>query len=175
MNKKKRFEEMFNQMFPKVKSFARKILQSEEDAEDISQDVFVKLWNAPEIWEKDENWNSYIYTIARNLIYNHLKHQTVEQKFYQQADSETEYRWVADDIYNALYAKELRILIKLTVSHMPEQRRKCFYLSRQEEMSHAEIAEQLGISVRTVERHIHLALGDLKQATRLRKRRIIES
>jgi len=46
---------------------------------------------------------------------------------------------------------------------MPEQRRKVFLMSRQEDMSHTEIAERLGISIRTVERHIYLALGELKK------------
>lgn len=163
MSKKEKFEQLFNEMFPKVKSFARKILQSEEDAEDIAQDVFVKLWNSPEVWEENENWNSYVYTMTRNHIYNYLKHKVVEQKYQQQTDPEDYDYYGSDDIHDQLYAKELRLLIKLTISRMPEQRRKVFCMSRQEEMSHAEIAEKLGISVRTVERHIYLALGELKE------------
>lgn len=48
--KKKKFEQFFILTFPKVKAFAWKILHSEEDAEDIAQDIFVKLWDNPEIW-----------------------------------------------------------------------------------------------------------------------------
>lgn len=47
MNKQEKFEQIFYEIFPKVKAFAWKILQSEEDAEDIAQDVFAKLWNTP--------------------------------------------------------------------------------------------------------------------------------
>lgn len=68
--KKKKFEQFFILTFPKVKAFAWKILRSEEDAEDIAQDIFVKLWDNPEIWENKETWDSYIYTMARNQIYN---------------------------------------------------------------------------------------------------------
>ena len=68
-----------------------------------------------------------------------------------------------DDIHDQLYTKELQLLIKLTIERMPEQRRKVFLMSRQEDMSHTEIAERLGISIRTVERHIYLALGELKK------------
>lgn len=49
MNKQEKFEQIFYEIFPKVKAFAWKILQSEEDAEDIAQDVFAKLWNTPEL------------------------------------------------------------------------------------------------------------------------------
>lgn len=79
--KKRKFEQFFILTFPKVKAFAWKILHSEEDAEDIAQDIFVKLWDNPEIWENKETWDSYIYTMARNQIYNFLKHQSVELNY----------------------------------------------------------------------------------------------
>ena len=71
-NKKKKFEQFFIMTYPKVKAFAWKLLKSEEDAEDIAQDIFAKLWTNPEIWENQETWNSYIYTMVRNHIYNFL-------------------------------------------------------------------------------------------------------
>ena len=55
--KKRKFEQFFILTFPKVKAFAWKILHSEEDAEDIAQDIFVKLWDNPEIWENKETWD----------------------------------------------------------------------------------------------------------------------
>ncbi|MDE6820164.1 RNA polymerase sigma-70 factor [Bacteroides acidifaciens] len=163
MNKQEKFEQIFDEIFPKVKAFAWKILQSEEDAEDIAQDVFAKLWNMPETWEDKETWHNYIYTIARNYIFNFLKHKAIEQKYQQQSKLEDYNYYSTDDIYDQLYAKELQLLVKLTIDRMPEQRRKVFLMSRQEEMSHTEIAERLGVSIRTVERHIYLALGELKK------------
>ena len=163
MNKQEKFEQIFYEIFPKVKAFAWKILQSEEDAEDIAQDVFAKLWNTPETWEDKETWNNYIYTMTRNHIFNFLKHKAVEQKYQQQSEPEDYNYYSTDDIHDQLYVKELQLLIKLTIDRMPEQRRKVFLMSRQEDMSHTEIAERLGISIRTVERHIYLALGELKE------------
>ena len=160
--RKRKFEQFFILTFPKVKAFAWKILQSEEDAEDIAQDIFVKLWDNPEIWENKDTWDRYIYAMTRNQIYNFLKHQSVElnyqEKFTQENSSSYDF-----DIYDKLYAKELQLLIKLTLDSMPEQRRKVFSMSRQKGMSNQEIAEKLNLSVRTVERHIYLALQEFKK------------
>ncbi len=153
--KKRKFEQFFILTFPKVKAFAWKILHSEEDAEDIAQDIFVKLWDNPEIWENKETWDSYIYTMARNQIYNFLKHQSVELNYQEKLSQENSPSYEFD-MYDKLYAKELQLLIKLTLDNMPEQRRKVFSMSRQRGMSNQEIADNLQLSVRTVERHIYL-------------------
>lgn len=160
--KKRKFEQLFIMVFPKVKAFAWKILKSEEDAEDIAQDVFVKLWDIPEIWEHQEIYNSYIYSMMRNQIFNFLKHKAVENNYQEQLADEVSPSFEID-IHDQLYAKEIELLMKLTLDAMPEQRRKVFIMSRQEGMSHQEIADKLQLSIRTVERHIYLALQDLKK------------
>lgn len=109
--KKRKFEQFFILTFPKVKAFAWKILHSEEDAEDIAQDIFVKLWDNPEIWENKETWDSYIYTMARNQIYNFLKHQSVELNYQEKLSQENSPSYEFD-MYDKLYAKELQLLIK---------------------------------------------------------------
>lgn len=160
--KKIKFEQFFIATFPKVKAFAWKVLKSEDDAEDIAQDVFVKLWANPELWENQETWNSYIYTMVRNHIYNFLKHKSVEFDYQEQLAQEDSPSFEAD-IHDQLYAKEIELLVKLTLDNMPEQRRRVFVMSRQKGMSNQEIADNLQLSIRTVERHIHLALQDLKK------------
>lgn len=160
--KKRKFEQFFILTFPKVKAFAWKILQSEEDAEDIAQDIFVKLWDNPEIWEDKETWDSYIYTMSRNQIYNFLKHKSIESNYREKVIEEDSPSYEFD-IYDQLYAKELQLLIKLTLDNMPEQRRKVFQMSRQKGMTNKEIADNLQLSIRTVERHIYLALQELKK------------
>lgn len=160
--KKKKFEQFFIMTYPKVKAFAWKLLKSEEDAEDIAQDIFAKLWTHPEIWENQETWNSYIYTMVRNHIYNFLKHKSIEQTYQEQYTKE-DLSISEADIHDQLYARESELLMKLTIANMPEQRRKIFRMSRTQEKSNQEIADELNISVRTVERHIYLALIDLKK------------
>ena len=160
--KKLKFENMFCQMFPKVKTFAFSILKSDEDAEDVAQEVFVKLWNMPELWEDADTWRGYIFPMTRNMIFNILKHKAVEQKYLNECEDYNVSSFV-DDIHNELYAKEIRLLVRLTISKMSQQRRKVFLMSRQEGLGNQEIADKMNLSVRTVERHIYLALADLKK------------
>ena len=159
--KKEKFERFFIITFPKVKAFAWKILKSEDDAEDIAQDVFVKLWSCPEIWENEEVWNGYIYTMVRNYIYNFLKHKSVELDYQEQMAQKT--FLFQEDMEGELYAKEINLLVKLALDKMPEQRKSIFIMSRQKGMSNQEIADRLQLSVRTVERHIYLAFKELKK------------
>lgn len=162
--KKRKFEQFFILTFPKVKAFAWKILHSEEDAEDVAQDIFVKLWDNTEIWENKETWDSYIYTMARNQIYNFLKHKSVELNYQEKIVQENSLSSSFEaDIHDELYAKEIELLIKLTLDNMPEQRKKVFSMSRLEGQSNQEIADTLQLSVRTIERHIYLALQELKK------------
>lgn len=162
LEKKRKFEQFFIMVFPKVKAFAWKVLKSEDDAEDVAQDVFVKFWDTPEIWDHQETWNSYVYSMTRNHIYNFLKHKAVETNYQEQMADEASPS-VEIDIHDQLYAKEIELLVKLALDTMPEQRRKAFVMSRQEGMTNQEIADKLQLSIRTVERHIYLALQELKK------------
>lgn len=159
-----RFEAIFKSLYPKVKAFAFKLLKSESEAEDIAQDVFVKLWNSPGILEEHADClTGYVYAMTRNHILNSIKHKSVHQNFREYISRWSEYCDPADSSHNSIHVNEILLLTMLTVKNMPEQRQKIFRMSRFEHLSHAEIAEKLGLSVRTVERHIYLALNDLKK------------
>ncbi|MEJ8740194.1 RNA polymerase sigma-70 factor [Phocaeicola sp. HCN-6420] len=159
-----KFRKFFLENFPKVKAFAWKLLKSEEDAEDIAQDIFVKLWAHPDLWVEREKWDSYLFSMLRNHIYNFLEHKSVEAHY---IESVTENMQVSlsdfDETADKLYAKEINILLKMALEQMPPQRRKIFMLSRKQGLSNQEIADELNLSVRTVEHHLYLALRELKK------------
>lgn len=67
-----------------------------------------------------------------------------------------------DIVHDSLHAKEIEILVAMTVKSMPEQRQKIFIMSKLKGYSNAEIAEKSGLSVRTVERHLYLAVKTLR-------------
>ncbi|MDR0422588.1 MAG: RNA polymerase sigma-70 factor [Proteiniphilum sp.] len=161
---RKEFEKLFIRYFPKVRSFARILLKSEQDAEDVAQDIFVKLWEQPEIWEKNFVRN-YLYTMVKNHIFNRIKRKNIESGYiHSQIDTLSpgdlaEFR----DPLDEMYLDEMRLLLKLALERMPEKRRKVFEMSRFQHLSNSEIAVRLNLSVRTVEQHIYLALRELKK------------
>ena len=160
------FRMFFNENYPKVKAFAYKMLKSEADAEDLAQDIFIKLWEKPDIWENCSGAEAYLYTIVRNRIFNIIKHKQVESSYKNHKMGEQNFRETDGlDPHKVYRVKELEILVQMSVERMPEQRRKIYQMSRIKNMSSAEIAEVLGLSVRTVENHIYKALQDLKKIT----------
>lgn len=164
-NRTLRFRDFFNKNYPKVKTFAWQLLKSEEDAEDVAQDIFVKLWEKPELWEERDKLDSYLYTVVKNHIYNLLKHKNVEQNYMEVASQIMKCEDLSiptpDD---ELQLKDLELFIQMAVERMPEQRRCIFWMSREQGLTASEIAQKLNISVRTVEQHIYKALQDLKKS-----------
>ncbi|HAR38381.1 MAG: RNA polymerase sigma-70 factor [Bacteroidetes bacterium GWD2_45_23] len=161
---KTRFEEIFIQYFSKVRSFAAILLKSEQEAEDVAQDIFVKLWEEPELWEGSLAKN-YLYTMVKNSILNRIKRKNIESNYInhqinlQSSDELAEF----EDPLNEMYREELHLLLKVALEQMPDKRREVFEMSRFHHLSNQEIAEKLDLSVRTVEQHIYLVLKDLKK------------
>lgn len=161
-----KFEEFFTLYFPKVKNFAAKLLKSDYEAEDIAQDVFVKLWKVPDLWINDyKSAENYLYTMTKNQILDLIKHKKVEQAYQEKMMEESALfsDLGQDNPLDSLYYKEIKLLILLAMEQMPEKRRQVFTMSRFEKISNQDIAEKLNLSIRTVEHHIYLALSDLKK------------
>ena len=162
--KKERFEEIFILYFPKVKSFAAILLKSEQEAEDLAQDVFVKLWEKEELWLENLETN-YLYTMVKNTLFNRIKRRNIESNYLkkQMEMQEFDELWEFEDPLNEIYREELYLLMKLALDQMPDKRREVFEMSRFQNMSNNEIAEKMNLSVRTVEQHIYLVLKELKK------------
>jgi hypothetical protein len=157
----KAFEEVFLTYFDKVKYLLTGLLRSESDAEELAQDIFVKLWINRQSIDPSKAFSTYIYTIARNTALNYLKHKLVEENFRNSLnDLDVE---EADSSDGILFAKEISLLVEMTVCRMPIQRRKIYQMSREKGISNNEIAEKLGISKKTVENQISLALQEIKR------------
>lgn len=157
------FERLFNRLYPRVKLFAMQLLKHEDEAEDVAQNVFAKLWEMPEKWSED-NVDNYVFVMTRNHVLNviryHKLHESGGVNSDDNADATLPSELGADD---PLYYEEALLLMRLTLDRMPERRRQIFEMSRMQGLSNAEIAEQLQLSVRTVEHQIYLALKELKK------------
>jgi len=155
----KAFEDIFIMYFRRVKVFIGGIIKSDADAEELAQDVFIKLWLNREQIDVTKSLNAYLYAIARNATFNYLKHRMVEQSYL------CGYKPVGDvDTPEEIYfAREIKLLIEMTVTQMPAQRRGIYILSRDKGVSNEDIANQLNISKKTVENQLSLALKEIRK------------
>ena len=161
-----KYQRLFTTSFPKVKNFARMLLKSEADAEDVDQDIFCRLWLQPEIWlDNERELDDYLFIMTRNVIMNIFKHQQVEYEYQESIFEKTLLAELTEneDILKNIYYNEMLLAIRLTLEKLPERRRMIFELSRFQGMNYKEIAEKLGVSVRTVEHQVYLVLVELKK------------
>ena len=136
--------------------FAMKFLKSKEFAEDVFQDAFTSVWQNRRFLNRDSPFAPYVYTIVKNRILNLLAGIEKEQQLKNiilsgsvDMTNDTEDKILDDDL-NQLLEKAL---LDLTL-----QQRRIFDMSRKEMKSHKEIAEELNISVYTVQQHISASL-----------------
>lgn len=156
------FRTIFMRYYPKVRAFVLGLLQEEEDAEDLTQEIFAKLWTKRASFAEVQNLGVYLYVLSRNATYNFLKTRQAQREQLSEAafGEEEDYHSPHED----LVAKDLALLIDMVVESMPPQRRLIYKLSREAGLSNGEIAEQLQLAKKTVENHLNLALKELRNA-----------
>jgi RNA polymerase sigma-70 factor (ECF subfamily) len=131
-------------------------------AKEVVHTGFIKLWDARQNLTPGVSPKSYLYKIITNNILDILKHRKVTQQHVQfvlQTDSEDAVTYSFDDVY----VKQLQADIQTAVNELPEQMRRIFEMSRFEGLKYAQIAEQLHISIKTVETQIGRALVKLRE------------
>lgn len=157
----KSFDALFVLYHPRVKNFLLGFVKDEEEACDMAQDIFFKVWTNRESISRVSSLKAYLYRMARNMVYDYFEHSLVKETYEQKIQlSSNEY---SELIEEDIYARELSLLIDIAIEQMPEQRRRIFKMSRKEGHSNEEISLKLGINKRTVENHITQALSDLRE------------
>ncbi len=154
------FEQIYLDYSPKIYRFAKRYTNHNEDAEEIVQDVFIRLWEARMSVNPDRNFDNYLFTITRNLIFNRHRAKVNEQHFQTAvlASVEQEYEQPEEEIV----AQDLSQYIDNIVGQFPPKQQEVFNLSRKQMLSHKEIAEKLGIAEKTVKAHIYQVLSKIR-------------
>ena len=155
------YEQLFVRYYPTLLHFIRGMLKDDHMSEDIAQNIFMKLWIHREKLDSSQSVKNYLFVLAKHEIYNifKAKRTTMLSLLPQLSDRDvTDLAGSAEEQYNYT---ELNALLMQGISKMPPQRQLIFRMSRYEHLSNREIAERLGLSVRTVDKHIELALKDL--------------
>ena len=136
-----------------------RIVQDREIAKDIVQDVFIRFWDKHESLPQDLELKAYLRRAAINGALNHLrKIKRIPQGSLEESEKLAE----PQQIENILYANDLEMALSHTIDRLPPVCRTVFMLSRFDEMSNSEIAGQLEISIKSVEKHITKALKSLR-------------
>jgi RNA polymerase sigma-70 factor (ECF subfamily) len=156
------YKYLFMKYFPKIKSFIAHLIKSEPIAEELAQDVFMKIWEYREKLRGLQSFNSYVYRMAKNISLNYLEHKYIGELCLEKYKGETEF-----SIEEHFYAKEIELLELLTVNAMPPKRKHVYEMSRKEGYSNEEIAMKLGLSKKTVENHLNLALKEIRKTLSL--------
>ena len=139
-------------------------LKNTHDAQDVVQEVFIKIWENREALDEEQNFAGYLFITMRNLVFNRSR-KNLNEPFYQLSVIEAVEE--SYDIEEELDAANLRTHISALISMLPPRQQEVFRLSRDEELSYREIAERLQISERTVEHHISDALKFLRKNIKL--------
>ncbi len=158
------FEVLFYKYRNKVKGFAVKMVPAQVDPEEIVQEVFVKLWLKKEEVNPEKDFQSYLFSIAKNLILDHLK-SAVNRKLYFVGEHFQQDLLDDEDPDNVL-REGAEAKLQQLINEIPERRREIFRLSRFEGMSYKQIAERLNISENTVDSQIRNALAFLRKEFR---------
>jgi RNA polymerase sigma-70 factor (ECF subfamily) len=162
------FSGFFEQNKEKFLSFAYSYIRNRADAEDLLMESMIALWENRNKWQECSNLHGLLLTIIKNKALNYLAHEQIRLR----AEENINIHWqrelelristleACDPEY--IFDSEIQQIVNKTLNHLPAQSRRIFILSRYHNASNKRIAEQLGISVKSVEFHITKALKKLR-------------
>ncbi len=158
------FNKLFTEYYPQVRFFLFGFIKDMNEASDLAQDIFIKIWLNRDSLQEVNNFKSYLFRSAKNAVLNYFEHTLVKQHYQEKAlHNATLQPCYQNIIEDNLYAVELEILLDIAVEKMPERQKEIFKLSRKEGLSNDEIADLLHINKRTVENYITKALRELRK------------
>ncbi|UJH92696.1 RNA polymerase sigma-70 factor [Antarcticibacterium sp. 1MA-6-2] len=153
------FRTVFNLYEKRLYAFVFSITKSHYSTEELLQEIFIKLWQKKADLKTSLSFNAFIYTIARNLTYNHLRKIASQENLKQELWKNISF---LNDVENKLIFSEYEAILEDILAGLPQKKRSIFILSRQEGRSNQEIADLLGISKKTVKNHLWDTLKQIK-------------
>ncbi|GGW82838.1 RNA polymerase sigma factor [Salegentibacter mishustinae] len=166
VNNEKAFHKIFEKYHPPIFAYSISLLKSKENAEEIVQEVFMKLWMNSEELDPNLSLKSYLFTIARNLSFNHLKKAAnsellKKEIFHKTTSSE-------NSTFDKVVHNEYAIITMEAINRLPEKRKRIYEMSRLEGKSYSDISEELNISVSTVKSQMSSALSSIRNYLQLK-------
>jgi RNA polymerase sigma-70 factor (family 1) len=155
------YQELFYHYWDQIYSTALMFTKSPELSEDLSQDIFARIWLKREKLAEVEHFDSYLFITSRNLIFDHLRKKVFSggydeyfQEYFRDASLSPDQK---------LEFKEFENNVQQAIGDLPHQQQTAFRLSRFQGLSHEEIASQMGISRATVKSYIVRSIVTLRK------------
>ena len=156
------FERLFHTFYEDLCRFASQYVSASDVVKDLVQDVFFNVWERRRALDAQQSIQAYLYKAVRNEALKHLNRQRV-RKQQGKPQQELRERSLQGSPEQALWNKELEAEAQKALDALPERRRRIFMLSREHDLTYAEIADLLDISIKTVETQMGRALGFLEK------------
>jgi len=155
------FDTIYEQYCKRLFGFVIRYVKNEADAEEIVQEVFIKIWENRRKIDVYSSFDSYLFTISYNSAISLLRKRVHEKKYLEHLKSLQEFD-LTSELMDEIQFKELNEKIQILLEELTPRQKEIFILSREEGLTHEQIAKKLGISVNTVKNHIVSALALLK-------------
>ena len=162
----KAFEYFFNKYYDSILGFCIQFIYNKPEAKGITQEAFINLWSSRQQIEKINGIESFLYTYAKSKCLNAIRDKKVKERYKSKTLNKKE-RALDYDIlksmnFDSLALTELEELITKSIDDLPEKSKVVFYKKRYENKKNKEIAQDLNVTVKTVEAHMTTALKILR-------------
>jgi len=165
------FDTLFLQHYTQLCAFANSFLHAPDDAEEVVQTVFHRIWQGHSTWHPKGGVRSYLFAACRNQALHLLEHESMVSRSSGYVAEVMRGYSRATSPLDVMEAAATSTRLRAAIAELPERRRRVVVLRLQYQLSNGEIAQVLGISVKGVEIQLRRAILDLRQ--RLQKARVL--
>ncbi|WP_073003493.1 RNA polymerase sigma factor [Mariniphaga anaerophila] len=155
------FDTIYKQYSKRLYAFVFRYLKQDNDTEEIVQEVFLKIWESRKKIDLYTSFDSFLFTIAYNSTISLLRKRVNEKKYLDHIKSRQQVN-NAENIIDDIHFKEMSRQVEVLLDELTPRQKEVFVLSREDGLTHDEIAEKLGISSNTVKNHLVATLAFLK-------------
>ena len=154
------FEQLFKEYYEMLCYFANRFIDNMPVAEEMVADVYTSVWEKRETLLISSSFRAYIYRAVRNRCLNHIKHQRIERAY---MDYIRHHTLITDEGVDNAREEELAKEVEEAIESLPDRCRQIFKMSRYDELRYLDIARELQLSPKTVERQMMIALEKLRR------------
>ncbi|MFS2185595.1 RNA polymerase sigma-70 factor [Mucilaginibacter sp. Mucisp84] len=154
------FDDIFRTYKDRIYRYVVVIVKSGEVAEELTQEILIKIWLCRDLLNHVDNLDAYIYTIARNRALNHLRKAAHDMRLLIELKGSMQPE--QNNIDDRIIANDYDVMVNQALNNLSPQRRKVYELSRVEGLNHEEIASRLNLSKNTVKNHMVEALKHIR-------------